>query len=269
MGKLRRQVGSSTFQQGTVARVELVPSYTGLADPASSACSLEQHSSPACGAPLDGHTPADPLAGCDCPALDNLSQHIPIQRVWESMEASMTDLGDHTVQGLALPPQHSWQAAYLLQAFDVGLQTGRAGPQLTVLLVQLLQPGIQNDAETHFLVIHLLGEREAECFGKRLLPNADSPALTYTSALGQNSSWTRTVKYTLGVGIISGLRVVTDTVQSPCGPFQLPLEAPAHHCSRFVTAHPPPPNTLVTKLWMQFSFSVSAPLGPLPGPHCP
>ena len=34
-------------------------------------------------------------------------------------------------------------AAHLLQALDVGLQAGRAGPQLAVLLVQLLQPGAQ------------------------------------------------------------------------------------------------------------------------------
>lgn len=34
-------------------------------------------------------------------------------------------------------------AAHLLQALNVGLQAGRAGPQLTVLLVQLLQPGAQ------------------------------------------------------------------------------------------------------------------------------
>ena len=34
-------------------------------------------------------------------------------------------------------------AAHLLQALDAGLQAGRAGPQLTVLLVQLLQPGAQ------------------------------------------------------------------------------------------------------------------------------
>lgn len=62
---------------------------------------------------------------CGCPALENLSQVLMAQ----------SHLGRRAGR--------VWPAAYLLQALDAGLQAGHAGPQLTVLLVQLLQPGSQ------------------------------------------------------------------------------------------------------------------------------
>lgn len=77
------------------------------------------------------------------------------------LHAGVTSRGQRTefILGRAFPTS-TRPAAHLLKALDVGLQTRCAGPQLTVLLIQLLQPETQRTGQD-WLPVCLQGVREA------------------------------------------------------------------------------------------------------------